>query len=74
VELNNPILFNHVNIQSNFLEKGVSIFNPFFQYIGLNMVQCKLMIIFMFVIILNIIIIYFSTVLFVGFLIYLAKL
>lgn len=74
IELNNPFLSNQVNIQSNFLEKGVSIFSPFFQYLGLNIVQCKLMLIFMFVIFLNIIIIYFSTVLFVCFLIYLAKL
>lgn len=74
MELNNPILFNQVNIQSNLLEKGITIFYPFFKYMGLNIVQCKLMLIFMFVIILNIIIIYFSMVLFVGFLIYLAKL
>jgi hypothetical protein len=74
IELNNSILFNQINIQSNLLEKAVNIFNPFITYIGLNVVQCKLLIIFILIIILNIIIIYFSTVLFVGFLIYLAKL
>lgn len=74
VELNNPILFNKINIQSNLLEKSVSIFNPIFNYMGLNLIQCKVLIIFIFIVILNIIILYFSVVLFVGFLIYLAKL
>jgi hypothetical protein len=73
-ELNNPLLFNKINIQSNLLEKGASIISPYINYIGLNIVQCKLLIMLLFIVILNIIIIYFSTILFVAFLIYLAKL
>jgi hypothetical protein len=76
IEFNNPIFLKKINIESTFLDKGISILGSIIGYnlFGLNIMQYKLLIIFFIIIILNIIIFYFSTVLFTGFLIYLAKL